>query len=82
MAAPCVKKVSFKKPGQKKKTPAQGDSLRIFYTSLLKQNPNSRMARQWLVDYGCLSVGKAEKILLVLEMEKLAIKKDNKTKNI
>jgi len=82
MTPTCVKKVAFKKPGQKKKTPAKGDSLRIFYTSLLKQNPNSRMARQWLVDYGCLSVAKADKMLLVLEMEKLALKKDNKTKNI
>ena len=45
---------AFKKPGQKKKTPAVTDSLYKFYSSLYKQNPKSEMATKWLIEHGCL----------------------------
>lgn len=61
-------KVSLKKPGnlkqkknpvnflegQKYKTPDESDGLRKFYTSLLKQNPKSKMAKKWCLEHGLL----------------------------
>lgn len=36
----------------KKPTPPPDDPLRIFYTSLLRQNPESKMALKWCQDRG------------------------------
>jgi hypothetical protein len=36
----------------KKPTPPPDDPLRIFYTSLLRQNPDSKMALKWCQDRG------------------------------
>jgi hypothetical protein len=41
----------------KKPTPPPDDPLRIFYTSLLRQNPDSKMALKWCQDRGLLTDG-------------------------
>lgn len=60
----------YDKLGQTKATPEETDSLRRFYTSLLKQNPKSRMALLWCLERGLLSSKKAQEALLMIEMEK------------
>lgn len=39
---------------RKRSTPPPDDPLRIFYTSLLRQNPESKMALKWCYDRGLL----------------------------
>jgi hypothetical protein len=54
------------KPGQKKPTPPPADSTRVFYETLLEQNPKSIMAAKWCVEYGVLegkALDAAEKLL-------------------
>ena len=50
------------KPGQKYSTPTRGFGDRVFYETLLKQNPSSFMAQEWCVNYGVLSREDATKI--------------------
>ena len=38
--------------GQKYQTPEEGDSLRIFYESLLRQRPESKLAEKWILEHG------------------------------
>ena len=49
-----IKKISkeFPKEGQTKPTPPESDSLRKFYTSLLRQKKDSEMALKWCTDHG------------------------------
>lgn len=49
-----IKKKSkeFPKDGQTKPTPPESDSLRKFYTSLLKQKKDSEMALKWCTEHG------------------------------
>ena len=68
------KDVKNSKPGQKYATPPETDSLRIFYTSLLKQRPDSDMALKWCVERGILTEKKAQAALLTKEMTKLKVK--------
>lgn len=68
------KKKQFKKWGQKKETPPEDDSLRIFYTSLLKQNKNSLMALKWCLEHGLLTDKKSTYAASLLGLEKLTIK--------
>lgn len=68
------KKKQFKKWGQKKETPPENDSLRIFYTSLLKQNKNSLMALKWCLEHGLLTDKKSTYAASLLGLEKLTIK--------
>ena len=49
-----VKKAKETKDAKTKPTPPEKDPLRIFYTSLLKQNPQSKMARDWCKRHGLL----------------------------
>ncbi len=63
----------YKKIGQKKDTPPVGDSLRKFYESLLKQNPDSQMAMKWLMERGLLRKKKLMMALITLGMEKLIL---------
>jgi hypothetical protein len=65
-----VKKVQFKKPGQKKVTPPETDGLRKFYTSLLKQNKKSEMALKWMLEHGLLPKKRAEKYIAEMEITK------------
>ena len=37
---------------QTKPTPDERDPARRFYTSLLKQNKNSKMAKKWCIERG------------------------------
>lgn len=67
-----VGKQSFKRPGQKYKTPSKNDGLYVFYTSLLHQRPKSEMALKWCLEHGLLSTKKANDILLSKEFEKKA----------
>lgn len=51
----CVKNNAtpkFPKKGQTKPTPTENDSLRLFYTSLLYENPESQMALKWCIEHG------------------------------
>jgi len=57
-------------PGQKYRTPPDGDASRIFYITLHKQNPPSRMAEKWLLEYGLLDKEKAKEVQKRLEKEK------------
>ena len=50
------------KPGQKYPTPTKGFGDRVFYETLLRQNPASTMAQEWCVNYGVLSREEAKKI--------------------
>ncbi|KAF0684781.1 Aste57867_23296 [Aphanomyces stellatus] len=43
-----------RKPGQKHPTPSPGYADRVFYESLLSQNPKSKMAKKWCLEYGVL----------------------------
>ena len=65
---------SFDIPGQKKATPSSNDPLFRFYTSLYKQNKNSKIAIKWCLEHGIFSKKKAEKLLMIIEMENLHIK--------
>jgi hypothetical protein len=47
-------KKEFLMEGQTKATPPENDSLRKFYTSLLKQNKKSEMALKWCIEHGLL----------------------------
>lgn len=42
------------KEGQKKPTPPPAEATRVFYESLFRQNPNSKMALQWCIQHGVL----------------------------
>lgn len=70
-------KTIFKKEGQKKSTPYKTDALRIFYSSLYKENPKSEMAEKWLIEHGCFTPKKAQMLILKKNLKKLSIK-DNK----
>lgn len=49
-----TKKKIYPKLGQTKETPPETDSLRKFYTSLLKQNSKSEMAIKWCIERGLM----------------------------
>ncbi len=49
----------FDLPGQTKATPEENDPLRIFYESLYNQKPSSKMAEQYCLEHGLLSLEKA-----------------------
>lgn len=42
------------KEGQRKATPPPADATRVFYESLYRQRPSSKMALTWCVQYGVL----------------------------
>jgi len=48
--------------GQKHPTPYESDGTRIFYESLLNQDPNSIMAQKFCLEYGILSESKIEEV--------------------
>ena len=58
------------KPGQKYPTPTRGFGDRVFYETLLKQNPNSIMAQEWCVNYGVLSTEDSSKLYKVIMKRK------------
>lgn len=58
------------KPGQKYPTPTRGFGDRVFYETLLKQNPSSAMAQEWCVNYGVLSREEATKLYKVVMKRK------------
>lgn len=49
--------------GQTKTTPPETDSLRKFYTSLLVQNPESKMAMEWCLERGLIPEKSIKKIM-------------------
>lgn len=63
----------FDKLGQTKDTPPETDSMRIFYTSLLTQNPKSAMALKWCLERGLLKEKQTQEAILSLEMAKVKI---------
>jgi hypothetical protein len=71
-----TKTITFKKFGQKKTSPSKTDPLRKFYSSLLKQNPKSEMATKWLMHHGLLPKKKLDAIKVIMEFDKLSIRKD------
>lgn len=58
------------KPGQKFPTPTRGFGDRVFYETLLKQNPNSEMAQEWCVNYGVLPRSEAERLYKIIMKRK------------
>jgi len=68
----------YEMPGQKKDTPHELDGGRIFYESLRKQIPTSKMAEEYLLRHGLLPKEEAEKV--VERMEEAKIKKSGSTK--
>jgi len=54
------------KPGQKHPTPTKGFGDRVFYETLLAQNPKSEMAQEWCVAYGVLARDEAQKLYKVI----------------
>lgn len=61
------------KPGQRFNTPSGGEGDRVFYESLLKQNPESMMAMEWCVHYGVLGdeeAARCNKIVSKVRLEK------------
>lgn len=63
----------FEKLGQVKETPPANDSLCVFYTTLLKQNPKSTMALKWCLERGLLKTKHAQEAVLSLELAKVKI---------
>eukprot|EP00210_Caulerpa_lentillifera_P003063 g2925.t1 len=53
-------RVIYDLPGQTKATPPETDPLRRFYTSLLEENSDSKMARKWCIQHGLLKKDEAE----------------------
>jgi hypothetical protein len=42
----------YSKEGQRYEQPSENDAVYIYYTSLLEQNPDSRLAITWLTEHG------------------------------
>jgi len=57
-------------PGQKKDTPGELDGGRIFYESLRKQKPKSKMAEDYLLKHGLLTYDEATAIVAVQQKSK------------
>merc|ERR1712048_673965 len=51
------------KEGQKNLTPPVADATRGFYSSLLDENPNSKIAIKYAIEYGLLAVDEHTKLL-------------------
>ena len=49
-------------PGQTKATPEENEPLRIFYESLNRQKPTSKMAEQFCLEHGLLPLEKAQEV--------------------
>lgn len=66
-----VKKVAKEKAGkydkkfQRYPSPDENDSLYIYYTTLLKQRPDSKLAVTWLTEHGLLEGNEREKIEII-----------------
>ena len=57
---------SLTKPGQKYPTPSPGNGDRVFYESLLVQDPSSPMAQEWCVYYGILDDARATELYAII----------------
>lgn len=53
--------------GQKHETPDENDGSRLFYTSLLRQKPASKMALQYCLEHGLLSEDQAKQAVKKLK---------------
>merc|ERR1712187_621639 len=51
------------KEGQKQITPPVADATRGFYSSLLNENPNSKIAVKYAIEYGLLPLDEHNKLL-------------------
>lgn len=49
-------------PGQTKETPVETDPLRMFYSSLLEQRPESEMAEKWCLQHGLIDKARVEEV--------------------
>jgi len=55
-------------------SPGNGD--RVFYETLLKQRPDSEMAREWCLSYGILEAKEAENIMKTANKKKIKVQAD------
>jgi hypothetical protein len=55
------------KEGQKKPTPPPADATRVFYESLYRQNPQSKMGLIWCIQHGVLDDSELKQALKKLE---------------
>jgi hypothetical protein len=67
-------KKNLTKKYQKHEAPSEGDALYLFYTSLRKENPKSKLAITWLTEHGLLEGEERKK--LEKEYAKLAERKE------
>merc|ERR1712019_282955 len=51
------------KEGQKNLTPPVADATRGFYSSLLSENPSSKIAIKYAIEYGLLALDEHNKLL-------------------
>ncbi|KDO21313.1 hypothetical protein SPRG_13205 [Saprolegnia parasitica CBS 223.65] len=78
-----------RKPGQKHPTPSPGFADRVFYESLLRQNPESKMAKKWCIEYGVLEADEAAALCKTMgiafkapkELKKTSAKSSSKKKS-
>merc|ERR1712190_484553 len=81
------------KEGQKNICPPVADSTRAFYESLLEENPDSKIAVKFCVEYGVLPLEQHKKLLkrynhmkdkgvfsIAAQIAKMVAKKDGKDK--
>jgi uncharacterized protein YycO len=69
------------KPGQKFPTPTRGFGDRVFYETLLKQNPDSEMAQEWCVNYGVLLRSEAERLYKIIMKRKGKVVQNSSSKS-
>lgn len=75
-----AKKPKYEMPGQKKDTPGELDGARIFYESLLKQKPSSKMALDYLLRHGLLPKERAQELVDEANKKKATAKGPSRTK--
>ena len=57
-------------PGQKFASPDEGEGIRLFYESLLQQNPESKMAEKWMLEHGLLPKERAKVLAKAIKKTK------------
>merc|ERR1712110_1250907 len=73
----------YKKPGQIHPTPTHGSGTRVFYETLLRQNPNSPMAQKWCVENGVIGDDQeAERIRKIIEKRIVSTRKKRDMKTV
>uniref|UniRef100_A0A7S2PPK8 Uncharacterized protein n=1 Tax=Leptocylindrus danicus TaxID=163516 RepID=A0A7S2PPK8_9STRA len=70
------------KPGQKYPTPTAGAGDRVFYETLFRQRPSSKMAQEWCLFYGVLPESEAAQLYKVVMKRKAKGKSNSKDSSV